>query len=244
MVNIACKGVTFSHIKAIFFDKDGTLEDSSLYLEQLAVERVNQIAAVVPGISDRLLRSMGITSSGINPKGLMAVGSRIENELAAAAYITESSNDWFYAKKIATQAFNRAANNVTPNCQNSPLFEGSLAVLQQLSAAKLKLGIISADSVGGIKSFVEREKLCRYFQLILGSDRNLSKPNPQLYLKACKMLDVHPSNTLMIGDAMGDIIMARQANAAGTIAISRYDSPRHLKAATVTIDRLAAIEVV
>ena len=95
MIEIGCNGLTFSDIEAIFFDKDGTLEDSRVYLEQLARERIRQIAAIVPYIDDRLLFAMGITDSGLDPKGLMAVGSRAENELAAAAYIAESGYDWF-----------------------------------------------------------------------------------------------------------------------------------------------------
>ena len=245
MIEIGCNGLTFSDIEAIFFDKDGTLEDSRVYLEQLARERIRQIAAIVPYIDDRLLFAMGITDSGLDPKGLMAVGSRAENELAAAAYIAESGYDWFTAQKIACQAFKRAATKITPDCQNSPLFAGSLATLQQLTAAKIKLGIISADSTQGIEAFVKREKLHHYFQLTLGSDRQLSKPNPQLYLKACQILEVQPSKTLMVGDSLGDITMAQKANAAGAIAISWHNYiAQHLETATVTIDNLAAIEII
>ena len=47
MATIVCNGVVFPKIRAIFFDKDGTLEDSRLFLQQLAKERVNQIAKTI-----------------------------------------------------------------------------------------------------------------------------------------------------------------------------------------------------
>ena len=80
---------------------------------------------------------------------------------------------------------------------------------------------------------------------MLGSDRDLSKPNPLLYLKACELLDVDPQNTLMIGDALGDITMAKQAHAQGTIGIT-WDEPlaKHLSSASLKIDNLAAIKAI
>ncbi len=53
----------------------------------------------------------------------------------------------------------------------------------------------------------------------MGADQGLTKPNPALFLKACEYLGVNPENTLMVGDAQGDISMAREAGAAGAIAI-------------------------
>jgi phosphoglycolate phosphatase len=243
MVKIVCNKVIFPQINAIFFDKDGTLEDSRLYLEKLAQERVNQIAIIVPQIANDLLLAFGITEKSLDPRGLMAVGSRKENELAAAAYVASSGCGWFAAKEIVSDAFNRAAAKVFPDRQSSPMFAGSLEVIQSLAATNLKLGIISADSTEGIKAFMEREKIDSYFQLALGSDENLSKPNPQLYLKACRLLNVRPKNTLMVGDSLGDIQMAQQANARGTIGITWHNSKaNHLDLATVTIDRLAVIQ--
>ncbi|VEP13781.1 Haloacid dehalogenase superfamily enzyme, subfamily IA [Hyella patelloides LEGE 07179] len=244
MAEIACNDVIFSDIKAIFFDKDGTLEDSRLFLQELAQERVNQIAISMPQIADSLLIALGVTDNGLDPKGLMAVGSREENELAAAAYIASSGCGWFAAKELAHRAFDKVANKVMPNRKSSPMFPGSLEVLKSLAATNLKLGIISADSTVGIKTFVEREQINSYFQLLLGSDRILSKPSPLLYLKACQMLNVQPYNTLMVGDSLGDILMAQQANARGTIGIS-WDNPtaKHLDSATVIIDNLDVIKV-
>ena len=248
MVDVFCKGITFSGVEAIFFDKDGTLEDSRLFLCKLARKRVDAIVTIVPEIEDltaNLLLTFGIGDCDIDPQGLMAVGSYQENKLAAAAYIASRGHSWWESQELAEQAFQLAERQIVPDRDNSPLFPGCLEVIKSLYDAGLKLGIVSADSLGGITSFVEREDIGDYFQILLGSDRDLSKPNPLLYLKACELLDVNPQNTLMIGDAIGDITMAKQAHAQGTIGIT-WDEPlaKHLSSASLTIDNLAAIKAI
>lgn len=244
MIKIICKDKIFTDIEAIFFDKDGTIEDSRHYLYQLTNERIRLLTKHKPGIKDYLPKIFGIEAGNIDPKGLMAVGSRQDNELAAAAFIASSGCGWYQAKAIAYQAFEQAARNITPTKESYPMFSGTLPLLQKLTTAKCKLGIVSADSLSGIKRFVEQEQLQDYFQTLVGSDRELQKPDPKLYLKACQTIDVAPQNTLMVGDSVGDILMAQQAGAAGTIGICWSSSDNtHLSQAHVTISHLEYIDI-
>ncbi|MEM9272287.1 MAG: HAD family hydrolase [Cyanobacteria bacterium P01_F01_bin.143] len=244
MIKIICKDTIFTDIKAIFFDKDGTLEDSRNYLFQLVNERIRLLSGNKIEIKGYLPKIFGIEAEKIDPKGLMAVGSRQDNELAAATLIASSGCGWYQARAIAHQAFEQAARNITPNKESSPIFPGALNVLQQFGQTQCQLGIISADSLTGINRFVEQEKLQKYFQVLVGSDRDLQKPDPKLYLQACQSLDIDPKNTLMVGDSVGDILMAQQAGAAGTIGICWSNSDNaHLSQADVTIIRLEDIKI-
>ena len=252
MARLICKDKIFSDIQAIFFDKDGTLEDSRIYLHQLVTERIRLLSVHKFGIEDYLPKTFGFKAGKIDPKGLMAVGSRKDNELAAAALIASSGCGWYQAKEIAYQAFEQAGKNITPTKKSTPMFPGTLPLLQKLITAKCQLGIISADSLTGINRFVEQEQIKDYFKVLVGSDhvsasgadRNLQKPDPKLYLKACQNLGVEPHKTLMVGDSVGDIIMAQQAGAAGTIGIS-WESPNteHLSQADATISHLDDIKI-
>ncbi|NES40040.1 MAG: HAD family hydrolase, partial [Moorea sp. SIO2C4] len=94
MVTIRCGKVTFPNIEAVIFDKDGTLEDSQVYLRELAYKRSRLIDAQIPGIGEPLLMAFGVQDDTLDPTGLMAVGSRRENEIAAAAYIAETGRGW------------------------------------------------------------------------------------------------------------------------------------------------------
>ncbi|MGF1479192.1 MAG: HAD family hydrolase [Cyanophyceae cyanobacterium] len=239
MTRIRCQTVWFSDVEAVLFDKDGTLEDSQDSLRELAQKRARLIDAQVPGIGEPLLMAFGVENNALDPTGLMAVGSRFENEIAAAAYIAETGRSWFEAKAIARSAFAQAQHLSQP----APLFAGSLVVLQQLHRAGLKLGILSADSTAGVQAFIDRHQLSSYLELAVGVEP-LTKPDPALFIQACTTLGVSPQKTLMVGDSQGDVEMAKQAGAAGAIGIC-WGQPQvpHLRAADVTVASLDEIQV-
>ncbi|MFW6359140.1 MAG: HAD family hydrolase, partial [Chroococcales cyanobacterium] len=191
-----------------------------------------------------LLMAFGIQEDNLDPTGLMAVGSRQENEIAAAAYIAETGRSWFESLEIARSAFTDADRYLKNTAPTSPLFTGSLEVLKFLSEAGLKLGILSADSTAGVEAFVTHAQLSDYIQLRMGVDGNLAKPDPRLFLQACQALGVNPSATLMVGDSQGDIEMARQGGAKGTIGIC-WGKPKaaHLEKADVAIAQLDEIQI-
>jgi phosphoglycolate phosphatase len=196
LVTIKCGNRTFSNIEAILFDKNGTLEDSEVYLRSLAQKVARMVDAQVPGIGEPLLMAFGINGTSLDPAGLIAVASRRETEVAAAAYIAETGKGWFESLKIARQALEEAEKYIgkTP----SPLFVGSLEVLKSLKEAGLKLGILSAASTSEVMDFVKNHQLNDYILLEMGVDEGPSKPDPVLFIQACQKLGVEPSATLMV----------------------------------------------
>ncbi len=241
MVTIKCKDVNFSNIQAILFDKNGTLEDSEVFLRSLAQKAARIIDAQIPGIGEPLLMAFGVNGDFLDPAGLVSVASRRETEIAAAAYIAETGRSWFESLKIARQALADAEKYVgkTP----SPLFVGSLEILKNLSEAGLKLGILSAATTAEVQEFVETHQLSNYIQLEMGVDEGPSKPDPVLFLQACAKLGVEPTATLMVGDSAGDMQMARNAKAAGCIGITWINKPENVPGADVVINQLDEIQV-
>ena len=244
MVTIRCRDVTFPNIQAVIFDKDGTLEDSQVFLRELGQKRSRLIDAQIPGIGEPLLMAFGIDGETLNPTGLMAVGSRRENEIAAAAYVAETGRGWLESLVIAQNAFAEADCYLKDAANTSPLFAGSLEVLKVLSDAGLKLGILSAATTQRVQAFVKGHKLEPYIQLQQGVDEGPSKPDPTLFLQACRSLGVTPASTLMVGDSVGDIEMAHRAGAAGCIGIC-WGTPEaaHLESADVVISQLDEIQI-
>ena len=242
---IYCSGKKFAGIGAILLDKDGTLENSQSFLQDLAQERVRIIESKIQhNLREYLLSAWGIRDSIFDPTGLMAVGSRRENAIAAAAYVAEKGYSWFEAKQIVNHAFEQAQQNCIKTAKSCPLFPGITEMLQAFSEAGLKLGIVSADSTSEIEIFMKRHQLSDHINLILGSDRAFSKPDPQLFIQACQILEVSPSQTIMIGDSLGDIQMAQEAGAAGTIGISWSESlAGQLKTADVEIRNFQEIKI-
>jgi phosphoglycolate phosphatase len=242
LVTIKCRNVTFSNIEAIVFDKNGTLEDSEAYLRVLAQKGARILDAQIPGIGEPLLMAFGVNGDNLDPAGLIAVASRRETEVAAAAYIAETGRSWFESLTISRQALEDAEKYVGKTA--SPLFVGSLEVLKSLSYAGLKLGILSAATTQEVRAFVQHHQLGNYIQLSMGVDEGPSKPDPVLFLQACLALGVEPSTTLMVGDSVGDMQMARHAQAAGCIGITWIGKAENVQGADVVIHQLDEIQVI
>ena len=245
MVSIKCRDITFSNIQAIIFDKDGTLEDSQEFLRLLGLKRSRLADAQIPGVGEPLQMAFGIESGSIDPTGLLAVGSRRENEIVTAGYIAETGRGWLESLTIAGRAFNEA-DEMFKNASSSPMFVGSLEVLKTLSEAGLKLGILSAATTAAVQKFVKTHELSDWIQLEMGVDSTeLNKPNPRLFLQACEQLGVNPAATLMVGDSTGDIQMGQNAGAAGCIGICWGNAEvSHLEKADVAIASLDEIIIV
>ena len=241
---IACQGLEFHNIAAIIFDKDGTLENSLPFWREVGIQRARMIDAQIPGVGEPLLMAFGIQDNILDPTGLMAVGSRQENEIAAAAYIAETGRSWHEARKIARSTFTEISESkyLIKTPESAPLFPDAIATLKSLHHTDLKIGILSADSTAEVKKFVIDHQLQNLVRLSMGVDGELFKPNPDLYLQACQALGVVPEQTLMVGDSVGDMNMARMAGAAGTIGINRHQNSVSLQG-DLQISDLSEIQI-
>lgn len=247
LVSITIQDKTFTQIQALIFDKDGTLENSKVYLEKLTVARLALLEQEIPepNFGDRLAGAFGFnrSSAQLDPGGLMAVGSRRDSVIAAASYIAEQGHGWFQSLEIANQCFDQADRLVIANAETCPMFPGVETSLQFWRNQRVKIAILSAARQRSVERFIADHQLQNLVDVAKGSDQGLSKPDPALYLLTCQELGVKPEHTLMIGDAQGDITMAKGANAQGVIAIHWPGYPKgNLLGADVTIANLEQIQ--
>ncbi|UJB69387.1 HAD family hydrolase [Acaryochloris sp. 'Moss Beach'] len=237
MATVHCLDHTFTNIEAIVFDKDGTLADVESFLKSLGQKCSSVLEAEVPGVQDPLLRAFGIEETYINPAGLLAVGSRYENKIAAAAYVAATGRNWLEALEMVESAFNEADTYLIPKAEHTPLLANSLETLNTLSKTGLKLGILSADSSDNVQEFLDTYHLQALFQAAQGVDGTISKPDPSLFIDICAQMETPPNRTLMIGDAPVDMKMAKSADAAGCIFVTwgwHAPIPTHL--ADISLD--------
>jgi phosphoglycolate phosphatase len=245
MILIQCGTVCFENIEAVIFDKDGTLANSHTFLRNLAQKRARLIDAQIPGVQDPLLMAFGVESDRLNPAGLMAVGTRLENEIAAAAYVAETGRDWLEALSIVRSAFTEADRVFDRKADSTPLYPGVKELMEAIAQANLKVGILSSDTTANVQDFVDKYELNSFIQLAMGTDTGLSKPNPELLRQACAALGVLPDRAIVIGDSAADLEMACAANAAGCIGIMWEPmNPTSLKQANALIQTLAAIQII
>lgn len=232
----------FEHVRAVLFDKDGTLADPENFLIQLGHQRVRSIEAKVPGIQEPLLAALGLSSDGLDPTGLMAVGSLWENQVAAAAYVAQMGRGWQEAMALVQVSFTEAARLWPRKADHTPLFEDALPCLQRFQRAGLRLGLASADTPENLLDFADRYSLSPYFASILGSSPTIRKPGPEFLAQACAELKVDTSELLVVGDAATDLDLARQQPTAGCIIVNRVgNSAIQSLAADAIVTTLAAL---
>lgn len=215
----------YPNIRALIFDKDGTLAQSHDYLHQMATLRWTALAqalgpVAIPSLRDRLFQAWGVQPDQVHPAGLMAVGSRRDNELVTAGYLTPLGLGWIESWKLVNRVFNEIKFLNDRKAKLTPPIPGLAAHLDRFKSAGLKLAILSADTEDNIKSFVHTWNLADYFDTWVGDQPGLSKPDPKLLHLTCDRLQILPSEVLVIGDSEADIELALEGKAAGAIGFS------------------------
>lgn len=190
--------------------------------------------------------AFGADGDQVKADGLLAVGTRQENEVAAAAYVAETGRGWMEALEIVRRAFSEADGYLQRKADHTPPFDGVQALLASLCSKGIKVGILSADSAANVKDFVQCYGLEQYVQVQIGADRGgIAKPNPACLHQACDALNISPDVTLVVGDSQADLLMARSANTAGFVGVTwGWTHAVQLANVDALIDRFDEIQVV
>lgn len=95
--------------------------------------------------------------------------------------------------------------------ESERLYPETESVLKYLADKGYRLGIIANQS-SGTEERLRNWGILKYFSVILASaEEGVSKPDPEIFLRALKKASVDPENAVMIGDRIdNDIIPARQ----------------------------------
>ena len=94
------------------------------------------------------------------------------------------------------------------------LFDGTLAMLQDLKARGHLLGVATGKSRRGLDDALRTSELRGMFDATRTADETASKPDPRMLRELMDAFQLEPRRTLMIGDTTHDLLLAANAGAA------------------------------
>lgn len=93
-----------------------------------------------------------------------------------------------------------------------PVKKGLYELLEFLKNSGYKLGVASSSSKNSVMHHLNDADITKYFDVIICGDMtDKSKPEPDIYLKACACLRENPENCFAIEDSKNGIISAYRA---------------------------------
>lgn len=193
------------------FDCDGTLVDSQSAIVG-AMDAAFMEAGVAPPPAAAVRRVIGLSLDRAISTLYPAGGPREIERL------TRTYCDAFAAQRAAGQ-------------HSDPLYPGVIAALDLLQARGWLLGVATGKSTRGLLATLERHGLRDRFVTLQTPDTCRGKPDP--HMVECAMSDVgaQPERTVVIGDTVFDIGMARAAGAFALGVSWGYHVPHELTAA-------------
>ncbi len=213
-------------IKAILFDKDGTLLDfrATWIPVYRAVARIAAQAAGDDGLAERVLGETGYDSATdtLDPASLLAGGTTAEicDRWARA---TGKSDHAGLATYLRNQMEQHAMRFAVPVGDRLP------ELFTRLRARGLTLGIATMDSEAAARETADALGLTGALDFICGYDSGYgTKPNPGMVLAYCKVNGIEPEQVMMVGDTERDMTMARAAGAGLAVGVLTGATPRSL----------------
>ena len=206
-----------NEILGFVFDLDGVIVDTAVHHFESWKKILKQLGADITEEDDHHTRG----------------ASRMESlEYLLNRYnitLTQEEKEMWAARK--NEVYLEAIEQITPR----DLLPGALAFLIDTRKAGLKLALGSASkNARGVLNKLGIED--RFDAILDGNDTKESKPNPEIFTKACQALDLPPSTVVVFEDAAKGV---QAAVAAGCHAVG-IGNPEALKEADIIITGLDA----
>jgi len=181
-------------MKLVLFDCDGTLVDSLDVIHQCMSRAFIDFKFAEPEAA--LTRS--IIGLSLDNAIARMLGRDIDDEVRA---MTARYKEHFFAYRQGGGAV-------------EPLYAGIKSLLDDLkSRPDIILGVVTGKSRRGLDAILDHHQLSSHFLATRTADDCPSKPHPAMVLECCGETGMGPVDTVVIGDAVFDMELARNAGA-------------------------------
>lgn len=177
-------------MKAVVFDMDGVLFDTETLCQDswmaIAEERG------LPGMAEIFPQCIGLNANDSKQVVLRAYGQDFAYE-----EFRQQASVWFW-------------DYIEKN--GLPVMPGVREILEWLKEHNWKVGLASSTRRSSVENHLEQAGLRDYFQTVVTGDMvEHSKPQPDIYLMACRELGVAPEEAFAIEDSPNGIRSAHAA---------------------------------
>jgi phosphoglycolate phosphatase len=216
-------GRSWQSCKALLFDKDGTLINFRLMWLGWCREVVRNMGAQYPPAAvEKCLSAWGVDLAlgSIEPGGHLAIGSTAVLQQSLALKLQEEKVCSFEAEAVVLAAMRQAYCTAEEKKLVQPI-EGIPEMVVELHRRGYQLAVVTTDDAAKAEDNLKAIGLDQYFTVLLGCDRVANcKPAPDLVLEACRLLNIRPDQTAVIGDTVADLQMGQAAGTACNIGVA------------------------
>lgn len=202
----------------IVFDKDGTLIDFNFMWASWVTELARRLENVTQhSLTDALYHAMGYDAANarVLAGAPLAVCSMKTLRDLTVDVVWRSG----FSRVDAEQYTNAAWFVPDPVTLAHPVADLK-RVFSTLHARGIRLAIATSDDRSPTQATLDALGVAQYIDTLVCADDGLpNKPAPDMLLHVCRTLDISPARTVMVGDAVADMEMGRNAGAARVIAV-------------------------
>jgi len=131
---------------------------------------------------------------------------------------------------------------VISDARNIALMPGARELLDVLHTRGLRLGIASSSPRVQVEAILRGKGLAPLFHsIVTGSDVTQLKPAPEIYVRACKLLQTDASRCVALEDSASGAQAARAAGVRVIVVPNRYTQHQDLSHADARVENLAQV---
>lgn len=200
-------------VKAVIFDLDGTIVAFNLDYKEMRAE--------VRGY----LIKMGV------PASVLSTNENIFEMLKKTKlFLTNTGRTAESAEKIRVEALSIAEKYELEAATKTSLLPGAVETLKALKKMGLKMALCTINSQKSTEQILNRFKIAEYFDATIPREKvNQVKPNSEHCNFALKVLGVAAVETVVVGDSVNDVLVAREVKAVAVGLTTGVSTQEQLK---------------